>query len=81
MPGILISYFVIVYESCANVLTESGLIVFKLIEGEFSETGGYIDVLMDDMAFPSYSSAKIKSKHMTFNEGRAVLRHPFGLPF
>ncbi|KAF2111010.1 hypothetical protein BDV96DRAFT_583272 [Lophiotrema nucula] len=47
---------------------ESGLIVFKLIEGEFSETGGYIDVLMDDMAFPSYSSAKIKSKHMTFNE-------------
>ncbi|KAJ4299908.1 Tricalbin-2 [Kalmusia sp. IMI 367209] len=47
---------------------ESGLIVFKLIEGEFAETGAYVDVLMDDMAFPSYSSAKIKSKHMTFNE-------------
>ncbi|KAL5423932.1 hypothetical protein PMIN04_003602 [Paraphaeosphaeria minitans] len=47
---------------------ESGLVVFKLIEGDFAESGGYVDILMDDMAFPSYSSAKIKSKHMTFNE-------------
>ncbi|KAF2737672.1 tricalbin [Polyplosphaeria fusca] len=47
---------------------ESGLIVFKLISGEFSETGGYVDVLMDDMAFPSYSSAKIRNRNMTFNE-------------
>lgn len=47
---------------------ESGLLVFKLIEGEFAETGGYIDILMDDMVYASYSSAKIKSKHMTFNE-------------
>ncbi|KAF1978894.1 tricalbin [Bimuria novae-zelandiae CBS 107.79] len=47
---------------------ESGLIVFKLIEGEFADTGAYVDILMDDMAFPSYSTAKIKSRHMTFNE-------------
>ncbi|PSN65104.1 tricalbin [Corynespora cassiicola Philippines] len=47
---------------------ESGLIVFKLISGEFAETGAYIDILMDDMAFPSYTSAKIKSREMTFNE-------------
>ncbi|KAF9690489.1 hypothetical protein EKO04_011358 [Ascochyta lentis] len=47
---------------------ESGLLVFKLIDGEFAETGGYVDVLMDDMAYPSYSSAKIKSRHMTFGE-------------
>jgi Ca2+-dependent lipid-binding protein len=52
---------------------ESGLIVFKLIEGEFAETGAYVDILMDDMAFPSYSSAKIKSRHMTFNEGRSMV--------
>lgn len=26
---------------------------------------------MDDMAYPSYSSAKIKSNKMTFNEGMA----------
>lgn len=49
---------------------ESGLLVFKLIDGEFAGTGGYVDILMDDMAYPSYSSAKIKSRNMTFNEGR-----------
>ncbi|KAF2263568.1 tricalbin [Lojkania enalia] len=47
---------------------ETGLIVFKLIDGEFAESGGYIDVVMDDFAFPCYSSSKIKSRHMTFNE-------------
>ncbi|KAF2124600.1 tricalbin [Dothidotthia symphoricarpi CBS 119687] len=47
---------------------ESGLLVFKLHEGEFAETGGYVDILMDDMVYASYSSAKIKSRHMTFNE-------------
>ncbi|UPX11961.1 Tricalbin-2 [Ascochyta rabiei] len=50
---------------------ESGLLVFKLIDGEFAETGGYVDVLMDDMAYPSYSSAKIKNRHMTFGEGKS----------
>jgi hypothetical protein len=43
--------------------------VFKLIDGEFSTTGAYVDVLMDDMAYASYSTAKIKSRNMTFNEG------------
>lgn len=42
--------------------------MFKLIDGEFSQTGAYVDVLMDDMAYASYSTAKIKSRHMTFNE-------------
>ena len=52
---------------------ESGLLVFKLIEGEFARTGGYVDVLMDDMAYSSYSSAKIKSNNTTFNEGTKPL--------
>lgn len=52
---------------------ESGLLVFKLVDGEFAETGNYIEVIMDDMAFPCYSSAKVKSKTMTFNEGKIVL--------
>ncbi|KAH8719146.1 hypothetical protein GQ44DRAFT_742030 [Phaeosphaeriaceae sp. PMI808] len=47
---------------------ESGLLVFKLINGEFSDTGAYVDILMDDMAYSSYSTAKIKSRSMTFNE-------------
>ncbi|KAH9860893.1 hypothetical protein IAQ61_010628 [Plenodomus lingam] len=54
---------------------ESGLLVFKLIDGEFSRTGGYVDILMDDMAYASYSSAKIKSNHTTFNEvGDTMIR-------
>ncbi|KAF2010633.1 tricalbin [Aaosphaeria arxii CBS 175.79] len=54
---------------------ETGLIVFKLIEGEFAETGGHIGVVMDDIPFPAYSSSKIKSKKMTFNEvGDAMVR-------
>lgn len=54
---------------------ESGLIVFKLVEGDFTHTGCYVDILMDDMAFPAYTSSKIKSKQMTFNEvGDAMCR-------
>jgi len=43
--------------------------VFKLIEGEFARTGGHVDVIMDDMAYASYSSTKIRSNKMTFNDG------------
>jgi Ca2+-dependent lipid-binding protein len=50
--------------------------VFKLIDGEFADTGAYVDILMDDMSFPSYSSAKIKSKNMKFNEGACGLPLP-----
>ncbi|KAH3978293.1 hypothetical protein HBH52_104320 [Parastagonospora nodorum] len=54
---------------------ESGLLVFKLIDGEFSTTGAYVDVLMDDMAYASYSTAKIKNRNMTFNEvGDVMIR-------
>jgi Ca2+-dependent lipid-binding protein len=47
--------------------------VFKLIDGEFSTTGAYVDVLMDDMAYASYSTAKIKSRNMTFNESMFIV--------
>lgn len=54
---------------------ESGLLVFKLIEGEFARPGGHVDVIMDDMAYASYSSAKIRSHHMTFNDiGDTMIR-------
>ncbi|KAF2458227.1 hypothetical protein BDY21DRAFT_284327 [Lineolata rhizophorae] len=54
---------------------ESGLIVFKIISGEFSETGCHLEVLMDDMLFPSYRATKIRSKQTTFNEtGDAMVR-------
>jgi hypothetical protein len=44
--------------------------VFKLIDGEFARTGGHVDVIMDDMAYASYSSTKIRSNKMTFNDGK-----------
>ncbi|KAI4671195.1 uncharacterized protein J4E88_009228 [Alternaria novae-zelandiae] len=54
---------------------ESGLLVFKLIEGEFARTGGHVDVIMDDMAYASYSSTKIRSNKMTFNDvGDTMIR-------
>lgn len=55
------------------ICAESGLIVFKLVEGDFTHTGCYVDILMDDMAFPAYTSSKIKSKQMTFNEGELLV--------
>ncbi|KAF2090400.1 tricalbin [Saccharata proteae CBS 121410] len=54
---------------------ESGLIIFKLIDGELSRTDCYLEVLMDDQVFPSYATSKIRSKHTTFNEtGDAMVR-------
>ncbi|KAI9814697.1 MAG: hypothetical protein M1832_005696 [Thelocarpon impressellum] len=47
---------------------ESGLIIFKLIEGELSQSNCQVEVLIDDMRFPSYVSSKAKSKQATFNE-------------
>ncbi|KAI9784218.1 MAG: hypothetical protein M1816_001040 [Peltula sp. TS41687] len=47
---------------------ESGLIIFKLIEGEFSRSNCRVEVLMDDMRYPSYISSKTKSKSIKFDE-------------
>ncbi|KAK7528268.1 uncharacterized protein IWZ02DRAFT_4294 [Phyllosticta citriasiana] len=54
---------------------ESGLLVFKIIDGELTKTDCYLEVLMDDNVFPSYTSTKIRSKQMTFNDiGEAMVR-------
>ncbi|KAF2151631.1 tricalbin [Myriangium duriaei CBS 260.36] len=54
---------------------ESGLIVFKIIDGDMSQVGCHLEVIMDDNVFPAYSSAKTKSKQFTFNEvGDAMVR-------
>ncbi|KAI9672365.1 MAG: hypothetical protein M1817_003387 [Caeruleum heppii] len=47
---------------------ESGLIIFKLIEGDFSHHNCQVEVVIDDMRFPSYVSSKAKSRHVQFNE-------------
>ena len=56
-------------------MLESGLIIFKLIEGTLAHSNVRVEVLMDDMLFPSYSSAKARSRNTQFGEiGDAVVR-------
>lgn len=43
--------------------------MFKLIEGQLSHTDVRLEVLMDDHMFPSYTSAKVRSKTVTFGDG------------
>jgi Ca2+-dependent lipid-binding protein len=47
---------------------ESGFIIFKLMDAELSQSNVQVEVLMDDMAFPSYSSSTIRSKKATIDE-------------
>lgn len=50
-------------------MLESGLIVFKLLEGNLSHTDVQLEVLMDDHLFPSYTSPKARSRHTVFGDG------------
>ncbi|KAI9053494.1 hypothetical protein LZ554_002449 [Drepanopeziza brunnea f. sp. 'monogermtubi'] len=47
---------------------ESGLIIFKIMDVDLSRNNTHVDVVMDGMAFPSYSSSIIKSKKATIDE-------------
>ncbi|KAI9841404.1 MAG: hypothetical protein M1837_000737 [Sclerophora amabilis] len=47
---------------------KSGLIVFKLIEGDMTHSNCQVEVLIDDMLFPSYISSKARSRHTKFDE-------------
>ncbi|KAK3697004.1 Tricalbin-2 [Vermiconidia calcicola] len=54
---------------------ESGLIVFKIIDGQLAHTGTHLEVLMDDMLYPAYSTNKVKTANYNFNEtGDAMVR-------
>lgn len=47
---------------------ESGLIVFKLMDCELARDDVHIDIVMDDMAFPSYTSSIVRSKKTVLDE-------------
>ncbi|CAK4031807.1 related to membrane bound C2 domain (vp115) [Lecanosticta acicola] len=54
---------------------ESGLVVFTIHEGELAHPGNYLEVVMDDMKFAAYTSAKTRSRQHIFNEtGDAMVR-------
>ena len=52
----------------SNFVVDSGLLIFRMIEGQFAHKDCYLEVLMDDMLYPAYSSARIGSKNMKFDE-------------
>ena len=64
-----------------DTVTESGLLVFKIIEGQLSESDVQLEVLMDDHVFPSYTSQKVKTKHAVFNDGRFFSDIVMGISF
>ncbi|RPB03096.1 tricalbin [Choiromyces venosus 120613-1] len=54
---------------------DSGLLIFKIIDGQLAHKDCYLEVLMDDMLFPAYSTARIKNKNVRFDEiGDAFVR-------
>lgn len=54
---------------------ESGLLVFKIMEGQLAHSDVHVEVLMDDHVFPAYTSSKARTRHAVFNEiGDAFIR-------
>ncbi|TGZ80655.1 tricalbin [Ascodesmis nigricans] len=54
---------------------ESGLLIVKVIDGEFARKDIYLDLIMDDMLFPSFTTSKIRTKKVKLEEiGDAVVR-------
>jgi Ca2+-dependent lipid-binding protein len=47
---------------------ESGLIIFKILDVELAHKDVRVEVVMDDMAFPSYQSSTIRSRNMRLDE-------------
>jgi Ca2+-dependent lipid-binding protein len=47
---------------------ESGLLIFKLMEGEMPKSNTNLEIFVDDMAFPSYVSSTAKTKLYKFDE-------------
>ena len=54
---------------CLLMNAESGLLVFKIIEGTFSSTDVQLELLLDQQVFPAYVSTKVRSTNMTFGDG------------
>ena len=54
---------------------DSGILIFNIIEGSFADTGVRLEVIMDDMPFPAYATAKTRSRQTHFGEtGDAFVR-------
>lgn len=47
---------------------ESGLVIFRLMEAELPKSQCRVEVFVDDMAFPSYTSSMSRTRKHTFDE-------------
>lgn len=47
---------------------ESGLIIFKLLDADLIRSNVQVEVVVDDMAFPSYISSTIRSRKVNIDE-------------
>ncbi|KAH7375943.1 tricalbin-1 [Plectosphaerella cucumerina] len=47
---------------------ESGLLIFKLMDAEMPESNTRLEIWVDDMAFPSFTSSSVKSRKHKFEE-------------
>ncbi|GAB7366233.1 hypothetical protein MBLNU230_g7790t1 [Neophaeotheca triangularis] len=52
---------------------ESGLVVFKLIEGDMGHTDCNLEIMVDENVFPAYTTSKIKTRKYIFNETGDVM--------
>lgn len=53
--------------------TDSGLMIFKIIDGQFMHKDCYVEVLMDDMLYPAYATTRLKSKNVKIDESKLAL--------
>ena len=51
------------------MLVESGLLIFKLIDGTFQHQSCHLEMHIDDSAFPAYAT-KISSASHKFDESK-----------
>ncbi|UKZ77198.1 hypothetical protein TrVFT333_004917 [Trichoderma virens FT-333] len=54
---------------------ESGILIFRLLESEMPERDSQLEIFVDDMAYPSYTSTIVPSRSHKFDEiGDCVIR-------
>ena len=54
---------------------DSGIFIFKIIDGHLSRSQTFLEVLFDDLPYPVFTSTRAKSSHMVWDEmGDAFIR-------
>lgn len=46
--------------------------IFRIIDAQLTHKDCYVEVLMDDMLYPAYSTTRIKAKNVKIDESKFV---------